>query len=54
MEVEIDQTVAERFQRYVRYDIHYAEDSKTYPSTEKQKELGRRLVDELKELDLKT
>jgi tripeptide aminopeptidase len=50
MEVEIGQTVAERFQRYVRYDTQSAEGSKTYPSTEKQKDLGRRLVDELNEL----
>lgn len=53
MEVEIGQTVAERFLRYVKYDTQSAEDSKTYPSTEKQKELGRHLVEELKELGLK-
>ena len=53
MDVEIGRTVAERFQRYVRYDTQSAEESKTYPSTEKQKNLGRLLVDELTELGLK-
>ena len=50
--VEIGQTVAERFQRYVKYDTQSAADSKTYPSTEKQKALGRLLVGELEELGL--
>jgi len=52
MAVEIGQTVVERFLRYVKYDTQSAEDSKTYPSTEKQKELGRELMEELKELGL--
>ena len=52
MEEEIGRTVAERFQRYVTYDTQSAEDSNSYPSTEKQKELGRRLVTELRELGL--
>jgi tripeptide aminopeptidase len=52
MEGEIGQTVAERFLRYVEYDTQSAEDAKTYPSTEKQKELGRHLAEELKELGL--
>ena len=51
--MEIGQTVAERFLRYVRYDTQSAPDSKTYPSTEKQKELGRQIVEELKGLGLK-
>jgi tripeptide aminopeptidase len=50
--VEIGETVAERFLRYVKYDTQSAENSKTYPSTEKQKELGRQIVEELKELGL--
>ena len=53
MVVEIGQTVVERFLRYVKYDTQSAEDSKTYPSTEKQRELGKQLADELKELGLK-
>jgi tripeptide aminopeptidase len=52
MEMEIGQNVAERFLRYVKYDTQSAEDSKTYPSTDKQKSLGWRLVEELKELGL--
>ncbi|HYB67107.1 MAG TPA: peptidase T [Candidatus Acidoferrales bacterium] len=51
--MEIGQTVAERFLRYVKYDTQSAPDSKTYPSTEKQKELGRQIVEELKGLGLK-
>ena len=50
--VEIGQTVVERFLRYVKYDTQSAENSNTYPSTEKQKELGRQIVEELKELGL--
>ena len=53
MEAEIGQSVSERFQRYVRYDTQSAEESKTYPSTEKQKDLGRRLAEELGELGLR-
>jgi len=52
MQVEIGQTVAERFQRYVRFDTQSDEDSKTYPSTDRQKDFGIRLLDELKELGL--
>jgi tripeptide aminopeptidase len=40
-------TVAERFLRYVRIDTQSDPQSKTYPSTEKQKHLGRLLVTEL-------
>ena len=53
MGAEIGQTVVERFLRYVKYDTQSAEDSTTYPSTQKQNELGRQLVDELKELGLR-
>jgi len=41
-------TVAERFLRYVRIDTQSDPQSKSQPSTEKQKNLGRLLVDELK------
>jgi tripeptide aminopeptidase len=40
-------TVAERFLRYVRIDTQSDPQSKTQPSTEKQKDLGRLLVEEL-------
>ena len=43
----IRHTVLERFLRYVRIDTQSDPDSKTYPSTEKQKDLGRMLVEEL-------
>jgi tripeptide aminopeptidase len=49
---EFGQTVVERFLRYVKYDTQSAENSNSYPSTEKQKELGRQIVEELKELGL--
>jgi len=54
MEAEIGQTVVERFQRYVRFDTQSANNSETYPSTEKQKDLGRQLVNELKEFGLES
>jgi len=50
--VEIGDTVVERFLRYVKYDTQSAEGTGTYPSTEKQKELAKQLVKELKELGL--
>ncbi|WP_431211185.1 hypothetical protein ACQ86N_35525 [Puia sp. P3] len=40
-------TVAERFLRYVQIDTQSDPQSTTYPSTEKQKDLGRLLVQEL-------
>src|SRR5437764_11617319 len=43
---------AERLLRYVRIDTQSDEDSDTYPSTEKQLDLLRLLVDELRELGL--
>jgi len=51
--IEIGDTVVERFLRYVKYDTQSAEGTGTYPSTEKQKELAKQLVEELKELRLK-
>jgi len=44
--------IVERFLDYARFDTQSDEDSDTCPSTAKQLELGRRLVDELKELGL--
>jgi len=45
-------TVVERFLRYVKYDTQSSEDSKTFPSTEKQKVLGQVLAEELKEIGM--
>ena len=45
-------TVADRFMRYVRIDTQSDPFSKTAPSTEKQKDLGRMLVSELNEMGL--
>jgi tripeptide aminopeptidase len=43
-------TVTERFLRYVKIDTQSSPTSTTYPSTEKQKDLGRLLVQELREI----
>jgi tripeptide aminopeptidase len=43
---------AERLVRYVQIDTQSDEDSETYPSTEKQLELLRLLLDELKQIGL--
>jgi tripeptide aminopeptidase len=43
-------SVAKRFLRYVKIDTQSSEESETYPSTEKQKNLSRLLVSELREL----
>jgi tripeptide aminopeptidase len=43
-------TVAERFIRYAQIDTQSDPASKTHPSTEKQKDLGRLLVKELQEM----
>ncbi|MFH0901347.1 MAG: peptidase T [Pseudomonadota bacterium] len=43
-------SVVERFLRYVRFDTQSAEGVDTYPSTAKQKDLGRQLVAELRDL----
>jgi tripeptide aminopeptidase len=45
-------TVAERFMRYVQIDTQSDPQSKSSPSTEKQKDLGHLLVKELKDLGL--
>ena len=45
-------TVEERFLRYVRIDTQSDPQSKAFPSTEKQKDLGRLLVEELKAIGL--
>src|SRR5438094_304873 len=45
-------TVLDRFLRYVRYDTQSDEQSKTYPSTEKQLVLLRDLAAELRDLGL--
>jgi tripeptide aminopeptidase len=47
-----DYTVTERFLRYVTIDTQSDPDSTTTPSTEKQKDLGRLLVSELREIGL--
>jgi tripeptide aminopeptidase len=46
----ISHTVKERFLKYVTIDTQSDPESATCPSTEKQKNLGRVLVDELKEM----
>ena len=43
-------TCADRFLNYVKIDTQSDPDSETYPSTEKQKDLGRVLVKELIEM----
>jgi len=45
-------TVAERFMRYVQIDTQSDPESKSYPSTEKQKDLSRLLVVELQEMGI--
>ncbi len=42
-----------RFLSYVKIDTQSSEESETYPSTKKQLDLSNKLVDELKELNLK-
>ncbi len=49
---DIDHTVLDRFLRYVRIDTQAQEGSPTCPSTEKQKDLGRLLLQELTDLGL--
>ena len=45
--------VVERFLRYVKIDTQsQTEVEDRYPSTEKQKDLGRLLVDELKDMEI--
>lgn len=49
---EIQHTCTERFLRYVVIDTQSDPNSKTIPSTDKQKNLGRVLVEELKDLGI--
>jgi tripeptide aminopeptidase len=49
---QLAEDAAERFLRYVRIDTQSDEDSETYPSTAKQLDLLRLLLDEVKELGL--
>jgi tripeptide aminopeptidase len=49
---QLAQDAAERLLRYVRIDTQSDEDSESYPSTEKQLELLRLLLDELRELSV--
>jgi len=49
---QLAEDAAERFVRYVQIDTQSDEDSETYPSTEKQLDLLRLLVDELKAVGL--
>ena len=50
--IELAEDAAERFLRYVRIDTQSDEDSEEYPSTAKQLDLLRLLVDELKAIGL--
>src|SRR5882757_8107458 len=45
-------TVAERFIRYVQIDTQSDPGSNSHPSTEKQKDLGRLLVQEMREMGI--
>ncbi|MFA5470451.1 MAG: peptidase T [Acholeplasmataceae bacterium] len=45
-------TLIDRFLRYVKIDTQSDHESQTFPSTEKQKDLSRLLVEELKEMGL--
>ncbi len=45
-------TVVDRFLKYVKFDTQSKEDSPTFPSDQKQLELSKALVEELKELGL--
>lgn len=49
----IDFTCTERFIRYAKIDTQSDHDSLTHPSTEKQKDLGLVLVDELKAMGIR-
>lgn len=50
--MQIQHTVLDRFLRYVAIDTQSDPDSDTFPSTEKQKNLGRLLVEELLEMGI--
>jgi tripeptide aminopeptidase len=50
--IAFSHTVTERFLRYVKIDTQSSPTSDTYPSTEKQKDLGALLVQELREIGI--
>src|SRR5215217_3814480 len=50
--LNINHTVTERFLRYVKIDTQSNPESSSIPSTEKQKNLSRILVEELKEIGI--
>ncbi len=50
--LSVTHTVSERFLRYVKIDTQSDPESSAYPSTEKQKDLSRLLVEELKEMGI--
>jgi tripeptide aminopeptidase len=52
-DLKIEHTVLERFLRYVKIDTQSDPESKTQPSTEKQKDLLKLLVEELKAMGIK-
>ena len=52
LSIAFDHTVAERFLRYVRIDTQSDASSSTCPSTEKQKDLGHLLAQELRDMGL--
>jgi tripeptide aminopeptidase len=52
MSANYEYTVTERFLRYVQTDTQSDPQSETHPTTEKQKDLSRILVDELKAIGL--
>src|SRR5512133_409984 len=52
LQAELQEDVLERFLRYVRIDTTSDQDSDTYPSTAKQRDLGELLERELRELGL--
>jgi tripeptide aminopeptidase len=52
MSLTINHTVVDRFLRYAKIDTQSDPESTTFPSTEKQKNLGRLLVEELKAIGI--
>jgi tripeptide aminopeptidase len=53
MALSLNYTVTERFLRYAKIDTQSDPASASFPSTEKQKDLGKLLVGELKEIGVK-
>lgn len=49
---KVQYTVEKRFLNYITYDTQSSEESTTFPSTAKQKNLGKALVEELKSMGL--